>query len=106
MAGILALPTTATTPDRWKRAGGSAGPPPSGRPTNQDSTAARTTGTGPATAATVSYRCYSTVQLAPWRIAVVCWIGWYEERAMGQRKGGWVQGQVGEEVLMEVVEGF
>jgi hypothetical protein len=23
--------------------------------------------------------------------------GWYEERAMGQRKGEWVQGQVGEE---------
>jgi hypothetical protein len=27
--------------------------------------------------------------------------GWYEGRAMGQRKGEWVQSQVGEEVLME-----
>jgi hypothetical protein len=34
----------------------------------------RTTGTGPATAATVSCRCYSAVQLAPRRTAVVCWI--------------------------------
>jgi hypothetical protein len=31
--------------------------------------------------------------------------GWYEGRAMGLRKGEWVQSQVGEEVLMEVVEG-
>jgi hypothetical protein len=30
--------------------------------------------------------------------------GWYEGRAMGLRKGEWVQSQVGEEVLMEVVE--
>lgn len=37
--------------------------------------------------------------------AVVCWIGWYEGRAMGLRKGEWVQSQVGEEVLMEAVEG-
>jgi hypothetical protein len=40
MAGILAWPTTATTPDRWMPAGRSAGQPPSGRPTNQDSSAA------------------------------------------------------------------
>ena len=31
-------------------------------------------------------------------------VGWYEGRAMGLRKGERVQGQVGEEVLMEVVE--
>jgi hypothetical protein len=31
--------------------------------------------------------------------------GWYEWRAMGLRKGEWVQGQVGKEVLMEVGEG-
>ena len=31
--------------------------------------------------------------------------GWYKGRAMGLRKGEWVQSQVGEEVLMEAVEG-
>jgi hypothetical protein len=71
MAGILALPTTATTPDRWMPAGRSAGQPPSGRPTNQDSAATRTTRMGPATAVTVSCRCYSAVQLAPRRTAVL-----------------------------------
>jgi hypothetical protein len=82
MAGILALPTTAATPDRWMAAGGSAGQPPSGRPTNQDSSATRTTGTGPATAVTVSCRCYSAVQLAPRRTAVLGLIR-VESRAAG-----------------------
>jgi hypothetical protein len=82
MAGILALPTTARAPDRWMAAGGSAGRPPSGRPTNQDSSAARTTGTGPATAATVSCRCYSGGQAAPRRTAVLEWIR-VEGRAAG-----------------------
>jgi hypothetical protein len=40
VAGVLALPTTAATPDRWMAAGRSAGQPPSGRPSNQDSSAA------------------------------------------------------------------
>jgi hypothetical protein len=39
----------ATSPDRWVPAGRSAGQPPSGRPTNQDRAAARTTRTGPVT---------------------------------------------------------
>jgi hypothetical protein len=44
---------------------------PSGRPANQDSAAARTTGTGPVTAATVGCRCYAAVQLAPGRTALL-----------------------------------
>jgi hypothetical protein len=40
MAGVLALPATATTPDGWMPAGRSAGQPPCGRPTSQDSSAA------------------------------------------------------------------
>jgi hypothetical protein len=43
----------------------------------------RTTGTGPATAATVSCRCYSAVQLTPRRTAVVCWI----RRVRGEGNG-------------------
>jgi hypothetical protein len=71
VAGVLALPTAATTPDRWMPAGRSAGQPPPGRPANQDSSAASTTRTGPALAATVGCRCYSAVQLAPRRTAVL-----------------------------------
>jgi hypothetical protein len=47
---------------------------------HQDRSAARTPRaptllpTGLATAATVSCRWYAAVQLAPWRIALVCWI--------------------------------
>jgi hypothetical protein len=41
MAGVLAVSTTATTPDRWMPAGGSAGQTPSGPATTQDSSAER-----------------------------------------------------------------
>jgi hypothetical protein len=68
---------TATLPDRWMPAGGSAGQTRVGRATTHDSSAARTPRgttllrTGLATAATVSCGCYAAIQLAPRRTAVL-----------------------------------
>jgi hypothetical protein len=55
---------------------------------NQDSSAARTTRTGPVTAATVSCRRYSAVQLRLGALLSCVGFGWYEWRAMGLRKVG------------------
>jgi hypothetical protein len=75
-AGVLAVSTTATTPDRSRAAGRCCGQTPSGRATTRTAQQQRRRGhpaatDGLATAATVSCRWYAAVQLAPWRTAVL-----------------------------------
>jgi hypothetical protein len=89
VACLLAVSTTATTPDPSRAAGRSSGQTPSGRATTRTAQVARTLRaptllrTGLATAATVSCRWYAAVQLAPRRTALIGRFG----SSVGRRGG-------------------
>jgi hypothetical protein len=95
MAGLLASPTMATTPNRWMPAGRSAGQRPFGRAATR--TAQQQ---GPRGRAWPPPRPSAAGDTRPssWRLGALLscvGFGWYEGRAMGLRKGKGVRSGVG-----------
>ena len=104
MAGVLAFPAAATTPDRWGAVRKLR------RPDATWSTATRTAQQkghcqeGLATA--VTRQGQGDTSPSSWRLGALLscvGVGGYEERAMGRRKGEVCGGQAGEKVLMGVI---
>jgi hypothetical protein len=103
VAWLLAVSTTATTPDLSLPAGRSSGQTSSGRATTRTAQQQGRRGTHAATDGVWPPPRPSAAGGTPpssWRPGALLscvGFGWYEGRAMGQRKGEWVRGQAGEQ---------
>jgi hypothetical protein len=108
VACLLAVSTTATTPDLLLPAGRSSGQTPSGRATTRTAQQQGLRGHPHAATDGPGHRRDRQLQVVPqssWRLgALLSCVGWYEGRAMGLRKGEGVRGRVGEAMLMAVLQ--